>query len=235
MGDAALIDWQGVVRARGGGFRLEVPELTIRPGDQLALVGPSGSGKSTCLDMLALSLAPDQQQRMMMNGATDLGALWQGGRSRALAALRARHLGYVLQTGGLAPFLSLYENAMLSRRLLGMKGPGPVRELAGRLGIADLMQRKPRAVSIGERQRAAVLRALAHGPDLLLADEPTASLDQSNAEAVVDLMSEMARESGTALVLVTHDPSLGVRIGAEQITCRHDPATRTSTIVRQAV
>lgn len=235
MSPTPLIRMRAVERRRGDGFCLRVGALQIGSGEQLALVGGSGSGKSTCLDLMALALKPDDSTVFEIGdgeAVADVDALWRGNRRPALAGLRARHYGYVLQTGGLAPFLSLRENAMLSRRLLGLKGPGPIAGLAERLGIAHLLGRKPRHVSIGERQRAAVVRALAHEPAIVLADEPTASLDQSNAEEVMHLLAATAREAGAALVVVTHDRELAEQFGLEALECRHDPATRTSTIER---
>lgn len=235
MSSGALIALRGVERRRGDGFRLLIDELSIRQGEQLALVGQSGSGKSTCLDILALTLRPDAAVEMSLStetGHEDLWASWQSGRRERLADIRARHFGYVLQTGGLAPFLSLRENAMLSRRLLGLKGEGRIGQLAEQLGIAHLLSRKPRQVSIGERQRAAVIRAQAHEPKIVLADEPTASLDQSNAEEVMALLTGSAREAGAALLVVTHDRDLAASFRLDFVECEHDPETRTSTIIR---
>ncbi|WP_416896966.1 MAG: ABC transporter ATP-binding protein [Minwuia sp.] len=235
---APLIDFRQVERRRGDGFRLRVEAFGIRAGERLAIVGASGSGKSTCLDLLALTLRPDAATAMKLSpaqgGSIDVQALWQKDGRSALANLRARHFGYVLQTGGLAPFLTLAENAMLSRRLLGLPGRGPAEKLAEQLGIGHLMRRKPRQVSIGERQRAAVVRALAHEPPIVLADEPTASLDQSNAEDVMRLLVEAATGAGAALIVVTHDRELADEFGLEAVECHHDPGTRTSTVDRRA-
>lgn len=235
MSTSPLIRMRAVERRRGDGFRLRIECLELQPGEQVALVGGSGSGKSTCLDLMALALRPDDAGTLEIGtdeGIADAGALWQANRRPALAELRARRFGYVLQTGGLAPFLSLQENAMLSRRLLGMSGQGPIPDLARQLGISELLRRKPRQVSIGERQRAAVVRALAHGPGIVLADEPTASLDQSNAEEVMRLLTVSAREAGAALVIVTHDRDLASKFGLEAVECHHRAAERTSIIER---
>jgi putative ABC transport system ATP-binding protein len=237
MSDEPLIRLRAVERQRGDGFCLRIAGFDLQAGEQIGLVGESGSGKSTCLDLMALSLRPDKAGAMeILSGAeaADAADMWRQNRRPALSELRARCFGYVLQTGGLAPFLSLQENAMLSRRLLGMQGPGPIENLAERLGIAHLMRRKPRQVSIGERQRAAVVRALAHQPAIVLADEPTASLDKSNAEEVMCLLTESARKAGAALVVVTHDRALADSFGLESVECRHDAETRTSTLDRQA-
>lgn len=237
MSEGPLIRLRAVERLRGDGFCLRIDDFDIASGEQLALVGESGSGKSTCLDLMALSLRPDQAGQMTVattSETVDVAALWNDGNRQELAAIRARQFGYVLQTGGLAPFLSLLENAMLSRRLLGMKGTGPILELAKRLGISHLLNRKPRQVSIGERQRAAVVRALAHNPSIVLADEPTASLDHSNAVEVMRLLTVSARDAEAALLVVTHDRALAAAFDLESVECMHDDRTRTSTINRHA-
>ncbi|PJK27717.1 ABC transporter ATP-binding protein [Minwuia thermotolerans] len=231
----ALLDLEGVERRRGDGFRLVIDRFRLAPGGRVAIVGPSGSGKSTFLDLIAMTLRPDSAERMTIcpgdaAEAVDVARLWREKRRSQVRDIRARHFGYVLQTGGLAPFLSLRENAMLSRRLLGRDDPGPVPELFRRLGIENLGRRKPRRVSIGERQRAAVIRALAHEPAIVLADEPTASLDQTNALDVMTLLTRTVGSQGAALILVTHDRALAEGFGLPLAECRHDPATRTSTI-----
>lgn len=235
---APLIEFRSVDRARGDGFRLTIERFTLGAGERVAIVGPSGAGKSTCLDLIAMSLRPDAAETMSMvddaGRPADIAALWRRDERGRIRALRARHFGYVLQTGGLAPFLSLRENAMLSRRLLGMAGDGPVPALFERLGIAHLARRKPRHVSIGERQRAAVVRALAHEPALVLADEPTASLDPANAGEVMALLTNTASEAGAALILVTHDRDLAATFGLPLAECRPDPASRVSTIAHGA-
>ena len=118
-----LLDLKRVRRRRGsedGGFTLDIDRLAIRPGERIALIGDSGTGKSTCLDMLSLTLAPTDWERFdtHFDGASQaIGALWRRGQRSALAELRARYIGYVLQTGGLLPFLTVQENVALPRRL----------------------------------------------------------------------------------------------------------------------
>ena len=231
---APLLDFESVTGKRGDGFHLRIPRFRLGHGGRVAIVGPSGSGKSTCLDLIAMALRPDDPGRMSVaaggSAPVDVAALWRGGHAGRLRALRARHFGYVLQTGGLIPFLSLQENAMLSRRLLGQAGEGRVPRLFRDLDIDGLRKRKPRRVSIGERQRAAVVRALAHEPSVVLADEPTASLDRSRAVEVMRLLTCTANDAGVALVVVTHDEDLAVELGLPLARCRHDSSSRTSTI-----
>ena len=230
----SLIELRGVERRRGEGFLLRIENFAVGGKSRIAIVGPSGSGKSTCLDLIAMALRPDNSALMTFRPIgrqqVDVGALWDREDRKRIRALRARHFGYVLQTGGLVPFLSLQENAMLSRRLLGQPGEGPVGELFDSLGIGSLRLRKPRKVSIGERQRAAVVRALAHEPDVVLADEPTASLDHATAVDVMAQLTQTVAERGAALVLVTHDEILAKDFALTIVRCQIDAGGRQSTI-----
>ncbi|USR42224.1 ABC transporter ATP-binding protein [Ectopseudomonas hydrolytica] len=202
------------------GYRLQVPRLDLRPGQRLALVGPSGSGKSTLLDLLALVLSPDPGGALEFtrDGQTrDIAALWRHDRQDQLAELRSRLMGYVLQTGGLLGFLDVRDNIGLSRALLGMPDDVTVQRLAERLEIADQLDKLPAALSVGQRQRVSIARALAHGPALVLADEPTASLDPLNAERVMQLLVERAQEQGACILIATHDEALARRVGLQPL------------------
>lgn len=230
---APLLELEGVEKVhRSGGeaFRLLVPELRIAAGERIVLLGPSGSGKSTLLDLLALLSPPDAAVRFTLNAhgrAHDVAAAWR--RSANLpAALRARHIGYVLQTGGLVPYLSVGENIILSRRLLGLAVPGPLATLAEAVGIGDLLDRLPAEISVGQRQRAALARALAHRPALLLADEPTAALDPQSADRVLKVLLAASEALGAAMVLVTHDTAIARASGGRVIHCRPAPGSETA-------
>ena len=223
---ARLIDLEDVERVRGSPtepFRLKIERLAIAAGERVALLGPSGCGKSTCLDLLAMTLRPTRAVRFGLNlpdgERPDVAALWARTDRTAMTRTRARHFGYVLQTGGLLPFLSIYENVVVSRRLLGLSCPGPALDILRFLGIANLAGRTPARVSIGERQRAAVARALAHGPEIVLADEPTASLDPANAGKVMELLVRLAAELRITLVVVSHDRSSVERMDLRPIEC----------------
>ena len=196
-------------------FELHVPNLRLEAGGAVALTGPSGSGKSTLLDCLAFLNRPDGADRFIFRprGEPEHDILLTQDQPDALAGLRARHLGYILQTGGLLPFASIRLNLELSRRMLGLTPGVGVEALAASLGILRHLDRLPRALSAGERQRAAVARALAHGPCLIIADEPTASLDPPNAEIVLRLLLQVVAAHGAALVVATHDWSLAERLG----------------------
>ncbi|SNB55757.1 putative ABC transport system ATP-binding protein [Arboricoccus pini] len=229
-----MLTLDDVALRRDASFELVVRHFAVAPGEAVAIVGQSGSGKSTCLDIMAGILKPDRAQRFTFHHAEDapisLADLWQRHDRGGLRNWRARHLGYVLQTGGLVPFLSLADNVGLPLRLLGRREPGRVQELLQALGLDGLGRRKPRHVSIGQRQRAALARALAARPALLLADEPTASLDRDSAETVMGLLTSAARRENAALVMVTHDRDLAVRHGLRIATCASGGALGLSVL-----
>nr|WP_315413980.1 ABC transporter ATP-binding protein [uncultured Pseudomonas sp.] len=221
-----MLNLSAVHKSRGVGsqrYSLVIPALALRAGEQVAIVGPSGCGKSTLLDLLALVLAPDQVGQFDFH-QQDIAGLWRADQQSTLAELRSRHLGYVLQTGGLLGFLDVRSNIALSRQLLGLKDDGSVARLAAQLEISDQLMKKPAALSVGQRQRVSCARALAHAPQLVLADEPTASLDPLNAERVMHALLAQAREHRAACVIATHDEALARASGLQvrRISCRRD-------------
>lgn len=221
-----MLNLSAVHKSRGVGsqrYSLVIPALALRAGEQVAIVGPSGCGKSTLLDLLALVLAPDQVGQFEFD-TVDIGALWRADRQSVLATMRSQRLGYVLQTGGLLGFLDVRGNIALSRQLLGLKDDGSVARLAEQLEISDQLAKKPAALSVGQRQRVSCARALAHAPQLVLADEPTASLDPLNAERVMHALLAQAREHRAACVIATHDEPLARASGLQvrRISCRRD-------------
>ncbi len=178
---------------------IEVPEFTLAAGDQMALRGESGSGKTTFLHLIAGILSADRGSIRI--GLPDMARLDEAGRDR----LRARSIGYVFQTFNLLQGYTCLENV-----LLGMAfGPGADRQRATtmleRVGLRHRLNHYPRQLSTGQQQRVAVARALASRPKLVLADEPTGNLDRKNARDVIALIRETCRESGAALLLVSHD------------------------------
>lgn len=165
-----------------------------------AVIGPSGCGKSTFVHLLAGLLSPDAGSVRVLG--QDLAALAEAERDR----FRGRYIGFVFQRLHLLPALSVRENLALARRLARrQREPGRIDTLLERLGLAPLAGRKPRALSHGQAQRAAIARALVHEPELVIADEPTSALDDSHAGEVVALLREVAADSGAALLIVTHD------------------------------
>ncbi|MCB1087528.1 MAG: ATP-binding cassette domain-containing protein [Verrucomicrobiae bacterium] len=191
-------------------FRLEVPEFQVARGEFVAVVGATGCGKSTLLDMLGLILRPDHATQFdFFSGESPPHDLLRS-HGRKLARLRRGELGYVLQSGGLLGFLSTRENILLSAKLKGgVRGKRKrLHELATRLGIDDQLSKKPRYLSGGQRQRASIARALIHNPTIVLADEPTASVDRLTAVKIVEELKSIASHKGVAVIVVSHDIQL---------------------------
>ena len=187
---------------------LQEIDLEVMPGEALAVVGASGSGKSTLLGLLA-GLDEPTSGSVEIDG-NDLFALDEDGR----AALRARLLGFVFQSFQLLPALTALENVMLPLELAGdAKARDAAREMLGRVGLSGRVGHYPKTLSGGEQQRVALARAFVMRPKLLLADEPTGNLDAATGAEVIDLLFRLNAESGTTLVLVTHDESLAARCG----------------------
>ena len=182
--------------------------FTVRTGGTLALVGASGSGKSTLLGLLA-GLDLPSSGTVVINGV-DVYALDEDGR----AALRKSQLGFVFQSFQLLPHLTALENVMVPMDLRGGRpDPRPARELLSKVGLGERMDHYPVQLSGGEQQRVAIARAFVTRPRLLFADEPTGNLDGDTARRVADMIFELNRDAGTALVLVTHDLELASRCG----------------------
>ena len=230
-----LLDIRDLVCRRGGadGFTLAINSLSLRRGEAVGVTGPSGCGKSTLLDVVGLVLRPLRQGRFALAGQADVGTLWAQGRQDGLARLRARCIGYVLQTGGLLPFLNVRDNIRLSRSLLGLpEDRAGENRLIDALGIGGLLGKKPAALSIGERQRVAIARALAHRPPLVLADEPTASLDPVHSAAVMELLLALAGELGLGILVVSHDWDLLARFGLRRVEAQ--PADNVTRFAESA-
>lgn len=234
-----MIRLDGVRKTRGQGaqrYSLQVDRLHLAVGERVALVGPSGCGKSTLLDLLALVLAPDAAEGFVLGGE-DVAGLWRGRQLDRLASWRSRHLGYVLQAGGLLGFLDVRGNIRLPRQLLGLGDDGSVERLAEALDVHDQLSKKPAALSLGQRQRVSCARALAHAPTLLLADEPTAALDPVNAERVMQLLLSEAEARQVTCVVATHDEALARQAGLTvlRMACRREAdGGVTATLERAA-
>ena len=204
-------------------------------GAKLALIGESGSGKSTLLELLAMILEPtdgaDFQFEPEPGSVHDVRELWRRRDADGLGALRSRHVGYVLQHGGLLPYLTVRENVALSRRVLGLPADDAARRLAARLGIEAQLDKLPAALSVGQRQRAAIARALAHAPSIVLADEPTAALDPANAERIFGLLVELTEALGVTLIVATHAQELARHTGLTLVAHRSADSGERSTTV----
>ncbi|HEY3269755.1 MAG TPA: ABC transporter ATP-binding protein [Geothrix sp.] len=193
----------GGERAGVFGVSLEVPK-----GCLAVLAGPSGSGKTTLLQLAGLLDQPDEGT-VFLDGQ-EVSSLSE----RKRCDLRLRHLGFVFQAFNLVPVLSALENVMLPLQLQGL-AENEARRRAGaaldRVGLADRLHHRPGQLSGGQQQRAAIARALAPDPLLVLADEPTASLDHAHGGPLMDLMAELAAERGATFLVASHDPAVIAR------------------------
>jgi putative ABC transport system ATP-binding protein len=204
----------GVTRSFGPTWALRGAELAVDRHEIVAVMGPSGSGKSTLLYCLAGILRPDAGE-VVFDG-TRVDRLDEPARTE----LRRRRFGFVFQFGQLVPELSAVENVALPLLLAGQARRRSLAEAAGwlgRLGIGDLAGRRPGELSGGEAQRVAVARALAAGPEVIFADEPTGSLDSLAGEQVMDLLVDSARAQRTTVLIVTHDARVAAYADREVI------------------
>ena len=200
-------------------FELHVPRFEARRGEILALVGESGSGKTAMLEVLALAAAPDPGGEFRFEGArpVDVAGLWRRRQLGALAAARAARLGFVAQSGGLLPFLTARANAALAQEVAARRDAGRIERLAERLDVAAVLDELPARLSLGQRQRVAILRALAHRPDFVIADEPTSALDPKAGRDAIALFLALAAEEGAGVVLSSHNIALMNRAGVETV------------------
>jgi lipoprotein-releasing system ATP-binding protein len=208
-----LVEMSGIAKGYGspGAGRLEVLrriDLEVRRGESVAVTGPSGSGKSTLLAILGTLVRPDAG-RLFLEGEDLLGM-----GETSLSRVRNRRIGFVFQFHHLLPQCSVLENVLVPTL------PSPSAEsrsralrLLDRVGLSGRLAHRPGQLSGGERQRVAVVRALINGPSLLLADEPTGSIEPAGAENLASLLQELNREEGTALVVATHSARLAERMG----------------------
>jgi len=184
-------------------------DLTAQPGETLAVVGPSGSGKSTLLNLIGALDRPTAGTVRL--GGQDLAEL----DDAKLAALRNRQVGFVFQLHHLLAQCTVLENVLLPALAAGGVAPGTEqrgRDLLDRVGLGERLDQRPAQLSGGECQRVAVARALINSPRLVLADEPTGSLDRATSRAVADLLVDLNRSEDTTLIVVTHSQELTARM-----------------------
>ncbi|MCS6988330.1 MAG: ABC transporter ATP-binding protein [Chloroherpetonaceae bacterium] len=180
---------------------LNIPSFEVKAGESLALVGKSGSGKSTLLNVIAGIVAVGQGS-LKVNGV-ELVSLSEPRRDD----FRAANIGYVFQTFNLLQGLTAFENVLVAMTFAKKTSDAKSRakSLLERVGLGEKLHRKPRELSVGEQQRVAIARAIANEPSIILADEPTANLDEQNSQSVLSLLKEVASEKHRVLLLVTHE------------------------------
>ena len=214
MADPLALRVEGlVIRARDGRSLLDVPRLEVPAGGTLAVTGPSRAGKPSLLHALAGLLRPSRGSILWSD--TDLAALPEPARTR----FRRARVGLVFQDFLLFEELGASGNAAIAAAFAPAGESAAIRSRAegwlGRLGLGGRAERSVRDFSAGERQRVAVARALAHAPAVILADEPTASLDRASADRLIDDLLTVVAAEGCTLVAVTHDARLARRLGRE--------------------
>jgi putative ABC transport system ATP-binding protein len=219
-----LLDIRNLSFSRGRAdqrFQVEISRLSMRPGEMIAITGESGCGKSTALEMLGLLVRPESWGSYRLGdgqGFEEIGDLWKRNDRNGLARLRAATIGFVLQTGGLLPYLDVAGNLSVNRRLLGQPAwDDHVEMIINGLEIENLLNKKPSELSVGQHQRASVARALAHKPSLVLADEPTSALDPRLGNRVMELMLNLAAGLSIAVILATHARAEVVQLGLREI------------------
>jgi putative ABC transport system ATP-binding protein len=222
-----LLTAEGLYKSFGKTNALDGAGISIREGEVVAIMGPSGSGKSTLLHCLAGILPPDSGTVTYRD--RELTTMSDGARSE----LRRTEFGFVFQFGQLVPELTCLENVALPLRLSGMKrraAERAARDWMARLEVDTVADQRPGETSGGQGQRVAVARALVTAPKVVFADEPTGALDSLNGERVMHLLTSAARETGAAVVLVTHEPRVAAYSDREVVV--RDGRSRDVEFVR---
>lgn len=226
-------EWHSADRS----FMLRVPRFELSAGKVVLLRGENGTGKTTLLELISLAAAPSGGV-MRLSGPQethDISGLWKAGNRAGLARLRARHFGYVLQSIHLLPFLTIRENAVWVQKVAKRRDPQYLDELFERLDLSDRASALPGSLSPGLRQRAAIARALAHRPDFIIADEPTAALDPVAGEKVGALLVDLAQRQGTGVIMSMHREVQGIPDDAIHIHTRAMPASTDARLEAELV
>ena len=188
--------------------------FSVEEGESLAIVGTSGSGKSTLLSLLAGLDTPSSGSVTLMG--RDISSAKEDER----AQIRAQHIGFVFQSFQLIDHLSALENVQLPLELKGMpraEAAAKAQVWLEKVGLADRLRHRPKTLSGGEQQRVALARAFVTQPDILFADEPTGSLDEVTGQKIIDLLFSLNQDSGSTLILVTHDMALAKRCQRQMV------------------
>lgn len=207
-------------REPGGGVLpvLDVAHFEMQRGEQVVLVGSSGGGKTTLLNVISGISSPDSGT-VEIDGL-NVSAMHEARRDR----FRAERIGFVFQTFNLLPAFTALENVLLGMSFSGRSDRKRARELLNRVGLGGRLHHRPSQLSVGEQQRVAVARGLANSPSLLLADEPTASVDVGNQDVILKLIQEACAEHNVSLLLVTHAPEVAAQFKrVEQLSTFNKP------------
>lgn len=216
-------------------FTLSVPAFDLTSGEAVGLTGPSGTGKTLLLETLGLLRRPQAVERFQIasqDGTIDLAGVWASAQMPP-ALVRGSQFGFVPQSGGLLPFLTVTENVALSQKIAGKPDPEWCGTLLDRLGIGDISGLYPGALSIGQRQRVAICRALAHRPSFVIADEPTAALDPDAAATAMGLLIDMAASDGAGVIISSHDLGLLDQFDLRRVTLNLISEPGASAVVSQ--
>lgn len=200
-----MIELQGITKSFGALQVLKGVDLQVEQGEVVSIIGPSGAGKTTLLQIMGTLDRPDSGR------VTIGGVAVEQLKERELAAFRNRHIGFVFQFHQLLPEFTALENVMIPAFIAGRtrkESEAEARKLLDFMGLTERAQHKPKELSGGEKQRVAVARALINRPDVILADEPSGSLDTRNKEELYHLFFDLRKQLGQTFVIVTHDEGL---------------------------
>jgi putative ABC transport system ATP-binding protein len=210
---ARLVQVEGLTKVYGKVRALDGVTFDVEAGEWIAMMGPSGSGKTTLINILG-GLDTPTSGRAVVDGV-DVARFDEAGLTR----YRAEKVGFVFQQFHLVPYLTAIENVMLAQYFHSTTDENEAKKALERVGLGDRLTHVPAQLSGGEQQRVAVARSLINHPKLLLADEPTGNLDETNEQIVIDLLRELHVE-GHTILMVTHDPSIG-RLADRRIDLAH--------------